>query len=333
MIEAENKETKLHCFIAIHNTQRGPALGGVRIYPYKNEKDALKDVLRLARAMTAKSSLAGLSLGGGKSVIIADPKQDKTPEMLKSFGEVVDTLKGAYIVAEDVGSSAEDMLIIKEKTPYVVALPTERSSGDPSPFTAFGVLKGMEAAVKKLYGSSSLLGRSVAIQGLGHVGTCLGEQLFWMGAHLIVADIDEEKTRHFAKKWGGRAAAPADIHKTPCDIFSPCALGGILNPRSIHELNCRAVVGSANNQLESDPDDDLLFKKGVLYAPDFIINAGGLINVSEEFNPAGYSPLSSISKIREIFDTATTVFYRSEKEKRGTGAIALELAMENLKHR
>ncbi|CRX39000.1 Leu/Phe/Val dehydrogenase [Estrella lausannensis] len=333
VIEAEDRETNLHCFIAIHNTHRGPALGGVRIYPYKGEKEALEDVLRLSRAMTAKSSLAELSLGGGKSVIIADPKKDKTPAMLRSFGEVINSLKGSYIVAEDVGSSAEDMLIIREKTPYVVALPTERSSGDPSPFTAFGVLKGMEAAAKKLFGSASLLTRAVAIQGLGHVGHCLAEQLFWAGAKVYIADIDEEKARHFAKKWGAIAVSPSEIHRVPCDIFSPCALGGVLNPQSIKELNCLAVVGSANNQLLSDDDDKLLFERKILYAPDFIINAGGLINVSEELSPMGYNPANAISKIRKIFDTATVVFYRSEKEKRGTGSIALELAMENLKKR
>lgn len=333
VIEAENSETNLHCFIAIHNTERGPALGGVRIYPYKGEKEALEDVLRLSRAMTAKSSLAGLNLGGGKSVIIADPKRDKTPAMLRSFGEVIDSLKGTYIVAEDVGSSAEDMLVIREKTPYVVALPTERSSGDPSPFTAFGVLRGMEAAVKKMFGSPSLLGRSVAIQGLGHVGHCLAEQLFWLGAKVFIADIDDDKARLTAKKWGAKAVSPREIHRLPCDIFAPCALGGILNPGSIQELKCLAIVGSANNQLQNDDDDKLLFDRKILYAPDFIINAGGLINVSEELSPEGYSPLNAIAKIRKIYDTATTVFYRSEKERRGTGSIALELAMENLRKR
>lgn len=330
VIEGIDPEVNLHCFIAVQSTKLGPALGGVRIFPYTSRDAALEDALRLAKAMTVKSALAELELGGGKSVIIADSKKEKTKEMLLKFAEVVETLKGIYIVAEDVGSSVDDMLIIREKTSYVSAMPTKESSGDPSPFTAFGVLKGIQSAEKILYGSNILEGKSVAIQGLGHVGSHLAELLFFAGAKLFVADIDQEKAREIARKYGGTTVRPEEIHKVPCDVFSPCALGGILSEKAILELRCKAVAGSANNQLESDELDILLFKRKILYAPDFAINAGGLINVSLEFSKEGYNPKKSLQKVNKIFHTLSLIFYRSESEARGTNSIALDLANENL---
>ena len=328
VIEGIDQEANLHCFIAIHSTELGPALGGVRIFPYTNDKEALADVLRLAKAMTVKSALADLPLGGGKSVIIADPKREKNRVLLSKFAEVVESLKGDYIVAEDVGSTVADMLILREKTSHVVALPTEYSSGDPSPFTAFGIIKGIESVLKHLFGNSTFEGITVAIQGIGNVGKELAEQLFWKGAHLILADIDREKAVSIAKKYGGEVVSPDIIHTVKCDIFSPCAMGGIVNSRTIREMSCKAIAGSANNQLECVEDDRLLFDKKILYAPDFVINAGGLINVSTEFD--GYDPRQSLKKINNIFNVLSLILLRSKKEGRGTESIALELAKENL---
>lgn len=328
VIEGIDLESNLHCFIAIHSTKRGPALGGVRIFPYANDKEALDDVLRLAKAMTVKAAIANMKLGGGKSVIIADPKRDKTREMLLKFAEVVESLKGKYIVAEDVGSTVKDMLVFHEKTSHVVALPTDYSSGDPGPFTAFGILRGIQAVLMRLFGSVSVEGKTIAIQGIGSVGSHLAEQLFWQGAHLVLADVDSKKANDFAKKYGARVVLPDRIHKVECDIYSPCALGSIVNKKTIKEMSCRAIAGSANNQLENEEDDALLFQRNILYAPDFVINAGGLINVSTELE--GYNPQTSLKKINHIFDRVSLILLRSEKEGRGTESIALELAKENL---
>lgn len=332
VIEGIDPDCGLHCFIAVHNTTLGPALGGTRIFPYHSPQDALKDALRLAKAMTYKSALAEIGLGGGKSVIIADPKREKTPDLLHAFGKVVDLLKGKYIAAEDVGSSMEDMSTIKESTPYVCALPTKVSSGDPSRYTAWGVFRGIQAVAHFLWGSPSLKNKRIAIQGLGNVGGKLADLLFWEGAHLILTDIDKELVEKTRTLYNAETIAPDAFVSTECDILAPCAMGGILNAKTIPHLHCKAVAGGANNQLLTLEDGEHLFKKNILYAPDFLINAGGVINAAMEFEPGGYNPVTSRNKVDRIYDTLQNVFHKSQEEKKPTYQVAEELAEHNLLH-
>lgn len=333
VIEARDPDAKLHCFIAIHNTSLGPALGGTRIHPYASKEEALNDVLRLAKGMTYKSALAETGFGGGKSVIIADPKLHKTEELLQAFGEVINSLKGDYIAAEDVGSNEADMLIIRKKTPYVAALPTKRSSGDPSPFTAWGVFRGIQAVAKKLWNTTSLKNRRIAIQGLGHVGSKLAAILFWEGADLILDDVDQKLTETLALHYGAEIIEPQNFCKAECDILSFCALGGVINDNSIPLMKCKAIAGAANNQLLQPEHDLKLMKRGILYAPDYVINAGGIINATLEFDPAGYNPKVSRDKIDHIYDTLLAIFNQSELEGKPTSQIADKIAEYNLEHR
>jgi leucine dehydrogenase len=333
VIEAKDAEAGLHAFIALHNTSLGPALGGARIYPYPKPEDALNDVLRLAKGMTYKSAVVSLGLGGGKSVIIANPKFQKTEKLFKAFGEVINTLNGSYIVAEDLGSSTEDMIIIRKATPYVAALPTEKSSGDPSRFTSWGIFKGMQAVAMKLWKSPSLRGKTVAIQGVGHVGSQLANLLFWEGVDLILADLDSYKVHDLALKDGALEVRPENIFDMKCDIFAPCALGGIINEDTIPRLKCKAVVGSANNQLLTDEDGLRLLKRGILYAPDYIVNSGGLINAAAEFDSNGYNPKASRDKVNHIYDTLLHVFETSERDHKSTNLVADTLAEHNLKNK
>lgn len=332
VIEVINKKANLHAFIALHNTSMGPSLGGTRIYPYSHRDDALTDVLRLSEGMTYKSALAGTGFGGGKSVIIAHPAKDKTEELLMAFGEAVHALNGKYICAEDVGSTKEDMLHIRKKTPYVVGLPLDTSSGDPSPFTAWGIFKGIQATAKKLWGSTDLHGKIIAIQGLGSVGAKVADILFWQGATLILSDIDVEKTKRLANLYKATMVAPELITAVKCDIFCPCALGGILNPKTIAELQCKAVAGATNNQLLRREDGTLLHEKSILYAPDFIINSGGLINVSCELEKDPYNPQKALVGINAIYDTLLDIFDMSEKENLSTHDTAIKLAEYRIKH-
>ncbi|CDR34773.1 Glu/Leu/Phe/Val family dehydrogenase [Criblamydia sequanensis] len=333
VIEAMDEDSKLHCIIAVHNTSLGPALGGVRIYPYQTFDDALKDVLLLAKAMTNKSALAEIGLGGGKSVIIADPKVDKSENLLKKFGEVINDFKGSYIVAEDVGSSPEDMLHIRKTTPYVSALPTSKSSGDPSPFTAWGVFRGIQAVLKELYGSTEVKNRRIAIQGLGHVGHFLAEHLFWQGADLVVTDIDSEKCATIKRKFGAEVIAPDRFIHEKCDILAPCALGGVFNQENAKTLKCKAIAGSANNQLADSQTAEVLHQHEILYAPDFLINSGGLINAVMEFEKEGYDPKHSCARVSEIFNSLQLVFAMSKKENKSTESVAEDLAAKKLKNK
>ncbi|MCB1112940.1 MAG: Glu/Leu/Phe/Val dehydrogenase [Chlamydiales bacterium] len=333
VIEAVDTEAGLHCFIAIHNTTLGPALGGTRMFPYLKTEDALEDALRLAKAMTYKSALAEVGLGGGKSVIIGDPRKEKTPELLHAFADAVDTLKGLYIAAEDVGTNVDDMAVIRQHTPYVAALPTETSSGDPSRYTAWGAFRGIQAVAEKLWGSRSLNGRKIAVQGLGHVGSRLADLLFWDGAELILTDINEETLKEHAHLYFAKTVAPNEIFSVPCDIFCPCALSGILNHRTIPILDCAAVAGAANAQLERYSDGTLLMERGILYAPDFIINSGGITNAAMEFAPGGYNSRKSRDKVNHIYDTLLLVFNKAEQENKTTSQIANELAEYNLNHK
>jgi leucine dehydrogenase len=332
VIEARDNESGLHSFIAVHNTTLGPAMGGVRIYPYTSEEQALNDALHLAKAMTYKSAVAENGLGGGKSVIIADPKKQKTDELLLSFGDALNSLRGKYIAAEDVGSTTEDMTIIRRRTPFVAALPTATSSGDPSRFTAWGVYRGMRAVAKKLWNDESLRKKIIAIQGLGNVGSKLANILFWEGAYLIVCDRDPEVAQAQAQLYGAQVIKPDDFLSVRCDILAPCAMGGSFSKKTISKLHCKAIAGSANNQLEDENTGASLMQKNILYAPDYIINAGGIINASAEFDPEGYDPKTARDRVNRIYDTLIHIFNISEREYKPTNQAANELAEYKLKN-
>lgn len=322
----------LQGIICIHTTTLGPALGGTRIYPYATFDLALEDVKRLARGMTYKSAVADCAWGGGKSVIIHDAKKGKSEALLQAFGEAVHRLGGQYICAEDIGCTPNDMMTISKATPYVVGLVHPRSSGDPGPFTAWGTFRGIQSALKKLTGSDSLEGKRVAIQGLGSVGARLAELLFWHGAKLILSDIDQEKTARIAKLYNAEVVAPTEILFVQCDVLAPCAMGGILNEVSIPKLNCSAVAGCANNQLLKDSDAELLSNRKILYAPDFVINAGGLINVSQELLPEGYSPSLARDKTEKIYDQLLAIYAIAEQNRISTHAAAISLGDYRLRY-
>lgn len=332
VIEAKDPEAGLHCFIALHNCRLGPALGGTRIHNYSNPQEALDDVLRLSKAMTFKSAIVENGLGGGKSVIIANPAKDKSETLLLSFAEVVNSLEGQYIAAEDMGTTTEDMMVLKRKTPYVCALPTEKSSGDPSRFTAWGIFQGIKALSQKLWHTTSLRKRRIAIQGLGNVGSKLCDILFWEGADLILCDMNTNLTHKLSALYGAQTVDPKDYFTTQCEILSPCALGGILNEHTIPLLKCRGVAGGANNQLLKPENGLQLMERGILYAPDYIINSGGISNASAEFDPEGYNPKRVRDKVNHIHDLLLEVFNRSERERKPTNQVADEIAEYNLAH-
>jgi len=327
-----DKKTGLQAIIAIHDTTLGPALGGTRVYPYTSFNEALEDVLRLSRGMTYKAALAEVGFGGGKSVIIADPKKEKTPALLMSFGAAVEKLTGTYICAEDAGFTLEDARIVRRATQYIVGLPQEKSSGDPSAFTAWGTFRGLQSIAKKLFGSDSLEGRTLAVQGLGSVGAYLLDHLFWAGAELVISDVDTAKAEKFSAKYRAKVVAPDQILKTECDILIPCAMGGIVNDQTLPQFRCRAIAGCANNQLLRDSHATALRGKGILYAPDFIINAGGLLNVAAELEEQGYHPALPRYKSHHLYDTLLAIYEIAEKNGESTHAAALALAEYRLKY-
>lgn len=330
VVEVQDPAVGLSAIIAIHDTTLGPALGGIRIFPYASKEEALTDVLRLAKGMTHKAAVAGVGFGGGKSVIIADPKTDKTPELLMQFGTAVEQLKGKYICAEDVGTTTADVQIIRQTTQYVVGLPHEKSSGNPALFTAWGVFRGIQSVLKQKFGSESVCGKRIAIQGLGSVGSCLADYLFWSGAELIVADPNVKAVEACVQKYGATAVSPSQILQVPCDVLAPCAMGAILDETTIPLLRCSCIAGAANNQLRVSSNADLLSQKGILYAPDFVINAGGLLNVSFEVDPQGYNPQSSRMKCHAIYDTLLTIYAVAEEKKISTHKAALLVAEERV---
>lgn len=332
VLKVTEKKSRLTAIIAIHDTTLGPALGGIRIQQYPSFNDALEDALRLSRGMTYKSAIAEVGFGGGKSVIIADSKTQKTPEMLLAFGAAVEKLAGVYICAEDVGCTTADVRVVRRATKHVVGLPHVKSSGDPGPFTAWGTFRGIQSVAKKLYGSDSLEGKRVAVQGLGNVGGYLVEHLFWAGAELILADKDQAKLEMFAAKYAAKAVPADQIWKEECEIFAPCALGGIINDQTIPQLRCRAIAGSANNQLLRDSHADVLREKGILYAPDFVINAGGLLNVAAELEDGGYVPTAPRYKVHHIYDTLLAIYEIAEKNRESTHNAALALADYRIKY-
>jgi len=332
VVEVRDPACGLHAIIAIHNTKLGPALGGIRMHTYRNFEAALMDVLRLSEGMTFKSSTIQAGLGGGKSVIIGDPKTAKTPALLESFGRAINLLQGLYIGAEDSGISPEDLNHIRKKTQFLVGLDHEKSSGNPCAYTAYGTFWGIRAVAKKLFGSWDLRGKTVAIQGLGNVGILLAKILYWEGAHLIVSDIHPEKITAVVKETGAKAVDPTEILSAECDILVPCAMGAILNVDSIEKLKCKAIAGCANNQLEKTSDGDLLKAKGILYAPDFVINAGGLINVNAELSPQGYDPITPQVGLCQIYETLLDIFQLAEDKGICPRAASYALAEYNIEH-
>lgn len=305
----------LKAIIAIHDTTLGPALGGVRMWPYKNEHEALHDVLRLSRGMTYKGAIAGINLGGGKAVIIGDPQQDKTEAMFRSFGRYVDSLSGRYLTAEDVGMDVKNMEWIHMETKFVTGIPESMGgSGDPSPVTGYGVYMGMKACASKVYGDDSLDDKRIAIQGAGHVSSYLARHLSKEGATLFVSDIYEDKAMALADETGAEVVDPDEIHALDVDIFSPCALGACINDETIDELRCDIVAGGANNQLDDEQKHgSRLEERGILYAPDYVINAGGMINVYYELE--GYNRDRAYNHAARIYDVLLNVFTYAEENE------------------
>lgn len=313
VIFCHNKEVGLKAIIAIHNTALGPALGGTRMWNYNNEEDALIDVLRLSKGMTYKASAAGLNLGGGKAVIIGDPKKQKTEALFRAFGAYINSLRGKYITAEDVGTTVNDMEYVFMETPYVTGIPKAfGGSGDPSPYTAHGVFMGIKASVKRQLKTDDLRGLRVAVQGLGNVGYHLAEFLNKDGAELLLADIDKEKVQLAAKKFNAKVINPDEIVTTECDVLAPCALGAVINDQTIGKLKCKIVAGGANNQLAESRHGDALKELNILYAPDYVINAGGLMNVFVELE--GYSSDRAFEKTTQVYDNLMKVFDIAEKD-------------------
>ena len=307
-----DRPTGLRAIIAIHNTTLGPALGGTRMWPYATEAEALHDVLRLSRGMTYKSSLAGLDLGGGKAVIIGDARTQKTEAMFRRFGQFVESLNGRYITAEDVGMSTTEMVNIQKETTNVAGLPEEMGgSGDPSPVTAYGVYCGMKAAAKTAYGSDDLNGRKVGIQGAGNVGKALVAYLVKEGAKVFLTDIHEEKLAAIKAEFPAITVVKSeDIYDLDMDIYSPCALGATVNDDTLKRLKCSVIAGAANNQLADEIiHGKAVMEKGILYAPDFLINAGGIINCAWERK--GYNHKAAMNQTAAIYDTAIRIFKAS----------------------
>jgi len=331
VVEVKDSTCGLHAIIAIHNTTLGPALGGTRFYPYKQFSDALFDVTRLAKGMTDKAAISEVGLGGAKSVVIVTP-ENKTPALLRSLAQAVDSLEGLYTCAPDYGCTVEDIDVIHSETKYVVGGVYEHGSGDPGPFTAWGTLRGMEATLKKLFGSESFDNKVVAIQGLGSVGFRIAEHLFWRGAKLIVADPCLDKVQQAQQRFGAQVVALEDILKVQCDILAPCALGGIIHPQTIAAMNCKAVVGCANNQLLSDMDAKRLKDRDILYAPDFVVNAGGLINVSFEIDEKGYQAPDAKRKVDRIYDLLLQIYDVAEENDCSTLAAVRSMIDYRLKH-
>jgi len=327
-----DKATGLKAIIAIHNTVLGPATGGTRMWMYENEADALRDVLRLSRGMTLKNAISGLNLGGGKAVIIGDPRKHKSEMLFRSFGKFVNNLGGKYITAEDVGISTQDMEYVAMETPYVAGKPESLGgSGDPSPVTAYGVYMGMKASAKKVYGNDSLQGKRVAVQGAGHVGIHLIEHLVKEGAVVFVSDIYEDRLKAAKEKGAQVIENPDSIYDLDMDIYAPCALGATVNDNTLERLKCAIIAGAANNQLEDEVRHaKMCQEKGILYAPDFLINAGGIINVYTEIALPVYNRQRAYEQTERIYDFTLALFEKAEKENITTHEAALRTAMERI---
>ncbi len=318
--------TGLRAVIAVHSTALGPALGGIRFWHYEHEDDAVRDVLRLSEAMTWKAAAAGLDQGGGKVVVLVDdPDAAREPALLHALGRAIDELGGRYLAAEDVGATQRDMDLIAEVTPWVTGVdPANGGSGDPSPVTAVGVVAAMRAVLAELDGDETIAGRRIAVQGTGHVGSRLVALLAEAGASLVVADMNEDRVADVAIAHGAEVVGADVILEQECDILAPCALGGVLDDATVERLRCRAACGAANNQLAHDGIDDRLHASGILYAPDFVANAGGIINIAEEFG--GYDHDRALARTEKIQDSMARVFALAAERGVPPGRAALALA-------
>lgn len=324
----------LRAIIAVHSTRLGKGLGGCRMWPYATEDEALTDVLRLSRGMTYKAALAGLPQGGGKSVILGDPRRDKTPDMMRAMGRFVDALGGKYVAAEDSGTSVADVRLMAEETRHVGGLTDAKAaaagrSGDPSPATAYGTFVGIQAAVRWKLGRAALRGLRVAIQGVGNVGYRLAKHLHEAGAKLWVTDIHAPAVERCVNEFGATAVGMDAIFAVDAEVFAPCALGAILNDRTLPQLKATIVAGAANNQLAEPRHDGLLALRGVLYAPDYVINAGGIIDIWHE--ESGYDEAKVRAHLERIGATLTDIFERSKRERHPTGEIADRMAEERFR--
>lgn len=330
VVFCNDNETGLKAIIAIHNTVLGPSLGGTRMWNYNNEMEALNDVLRLSRGMTYKSSVAGLNLGGGKAVIIGDPKKLKNEAFLRRFGKFVNSLGGKYITAEDVAMNSRDMEIIKMETDFVSGLPESMGgSGDPSPVTAYGVYVSMKASAKEAYGSDSLSGKKVLVQGLGNVGMHLVEHLHKEGAVITVYDINEERVKMAVDNFKATVTSPDKMFDLDIDIYAPCALGATVNDESLSKLKCKIICGAANNQLaEEKKHGEAVKAKGIIYAPDFVVNAGGIINVFYELE--GYVRERAMRHAEGIYNTTWNILQIAKNENIPTYVAANRIAEKRI---
>lgn len=329
LLFCQDEQSGLKAIIAIHDTTLGPALGGTRMWTYASEEEAIEDALRLARGMTYKNAAAGLNLGGGKTVIIGDPKKDKNEEMFRAFGRFIQGLNGRYITAEDVGTTVEDMDIIFEETNFVTGVSqSSGSSGDPSPVTAYGIFVGIKAAAKEAFGTESLEGKTVAVQGVGNVAYKLCRYLHEAGAKLIVTDIHKAAVNRAVEEFNATAVDPDDIYGVDADIFTPCALGGIINDETIPQFKVKVIAGSANNQLKDSHHGDRIHEMGIVYTPDYVINAGGVINVADELH--GYNQERAMKKVETIYQSVEKIFEISKRDGIPTYLAADRMAEERI---
>jgi glutamate dehydrogenase/leucine dehydrogenase len=325
-----DKVSGLRAIIAIHSTALGPALGGTRFFPYENEHEALEDVLRLSRGMTYKAAAAGLDLGGGKAVIIGDPRTDKSERLLRAYGRIVDSLRGRYITAEDVGTTTRDLDIVRRETRWALGNSVaEGGAGDPSPMTARGLFAAAKGVAEFLWGDSDLAGRRFAVQGVGKVGSALVQLLVEARAEVIISDAYDSAIQTAVDTYGVKSVDVGEIHTVDVDFYSPCALGAGLNEKTIPALNCQAIVGSANNQLATDEDAERIAERGIVYAPDFVVNAGGLINVYDELQ--GYSKMRAMHRVDSIFDATSRILEMSKDEGINPNRAAMKVAEQRIK--
>lgn len=323
----------LKAIVAIHNTALGPALGGCRMRMYENESQAIDDVMRLSEGMTYKSSMAGLDLGGGKSILFADPSMSEgRREMFLQFAECLNHLNGRYITAEDMGTSVEDVMVMRELTKFAAGFSTDKGGGgDPSPWTARGVFQAIQAACERRFGSKDLKGKTVTVQGVGHVGMYLVEFLKEAGAKCVVCDTNENSLRAAKEKFGVEVVSTDAIYDVKCEIYAPCAVGQTVNPQTIKRLKCDIIAGAANNQLLDSSLYASIEEKNILYCPDFVVNAGGVISVGGEYNEGGWNRNWVMQKVSAIYNTTHRVLDESERRKKFPEVVAVELAKERVK--
>lgn len=333
VVFCNDKDTGLKAIIGIHSTVLGPALGGTRMWQYKSEWDALNDVLRLSRGMTFKAAITGLNLGGGKAVIIGNARTQKTPELMTRFGEFVHSLSGKYITAEDVGMETSDMDIVRDVTPFVTGISESRGgAGNPSPITAYGVFMGMKAAAKFKFGSDILEDRKVLVEGIGHVGESLVEHLLNEGANVMIADINQERLEEVSNRYGVTIYEGHDLYSEEMDIYAPCALGATVNDDTIYKIKAQVIAGAANNQLASEEKHGkLLQERGIVYAPDFLINAGGIINVYAELE--NYGKPEIMRKTENIYNTTLEILESAKENNQTTHQAALAIAQQRIEDR